>query len=149
MPSHKSGSKQALLTRIGEDMCNSTCLNFAKRVLTPGEVHGRRVLEVGSRDVNGSVRRYVESHGPASYLGVDIESGPGVDEICRVENLADRYELDSFDVVVSTELLEHVKDWRAAVANMKAVLKPMGTLLITTRSRGFKVHGYPYDQWRF
>src|SRR5947208_10127189 len=125
-------------------MCNLTCVNFAKRVLTPNEVHGRHVLEVGSRDVNGSVRLYVESLEPASYLGVDIEGGSGVDEICRVENLADHYRPESFDVVVSTELLEHVKDWRAAVTNMKAVLKPMGTLLITTRSVGFKLHGYPY-----
>jgi SAM-dependent methyltransferase len=107
------------------------------------------ILEVGSRDVNGTVRPVVERAGPARYVGVDIEPGPGVDEICDASELVSHFAGEQFDVVLSTELLEHVHDWRRAVSQMKDVLRPGGTLLITTRSKGFGVHAYPYDYWRY
>ena len=46
-------------------------------------------------------------------------------------------------------MLEHIRDWAKAVQNMKAMLKYGGIILITTRSVGFHVHGYPEDYWRF
>lgn len=99
--------------------------------------------------MNGSVRPVLEALGPASYLGVDIEHGPRVDEVCDVSDLAARYGEDRFDVVVATELVEHVEDWRSAFDNLKRVARPGGLLLVTTRSPGFAVHGYPYDFWRY
>ena len=128
---------------------NKACVDFVVRSLTADDVRGRTVLEVGSRNVNGSLRWHVEGLGPASYLGVDLVGGPGVDEICRVDCLIDRFGPDRFDLVFSTEMLEHVRDWRAALVNLKAVTKPGGILLFTTRSRGFWFHGYPFDFWRY
>src|SRR5687767_6078311 len=130
-------------------MCHQTCIPFARKHLPAESVRGKNILEVGSRDVNGSLRPFIEALFPSRYLGVDIVAGPGVDELCDVNSLCDRYGAESFDIVVSTELVEHVKDWRGAINNMKLVLKPGGDLLITTRSRGFKVHGYPWDYWRY
>ncbi len=130
-------------------MCNAECLCFVSRVLAPEEIRGRSVLEVGSKIVNGSVKSMVQAHDPRSYLGVDIDHGPGVDEVCHVENLVGRYGAGSFDLVLCTELLEHVRDWRSALSNLKAVLRSGGVLLITTRSKGFPYHGYPADYWRF
>jgi SAM-dependent methyltransferase len=112
-------------------------------------VVGKHVLEVGAIDVNGTVRPVIEALEPASYTGTDIAWGPGVDELCDVTGLIERYGEGTFDLVVSTELVEHVRDWRAAFANLKGVVRPGGIILVTTRSRGFKVHGYPWDYWRY
>jgi SAM-dependent methyltransferase len=130
-------------------LCNQACLDFAADAVTAEIVAGARVLEVGSADLNGSVRSLVVGLGPASYLGVDLVAGPGVDEICDAGELAVRFGRGSFDLVVSTEMLEHVRDWRAAVTNLKLMLCVGGWLLVTTRSLGFPFHGYPEDHWRY
>ena len=130
-------------------MCNVAALSFGHRMLGEREIRGRRVLEVGARDVNGSLRGYLEALGPAEYLGVDIEPGPGVDLLCDAETLSERFGPGRFDVVVATEVLEHVRDWRRVVEGLKSVLVPDGVLLITTRSLGFPYHGFPHDFWRY
>lgn len=113
------------------------------------DIAGKRLLEVGALDVNGSPRRVLEPLGPAEYVGVDIRRGPKVDQICGAAELVVTFGSESFDVVVSTEMLEHAEDWRGAISNMKRVLVPGGLLLITTRSPGFPQHDHPGDYWRF
>lgn len=130
-------------------MCSPTAIAFITGNVTPPMIRGREVLEVGSLDVNGSVRPYLESLAPAKYVGVDIAWGPRVDEVCDVSKLVRRFGEASFDVVISTELVEHVRNWRDAFDQMKRVLRPGGLLVITTRSIGFHVHGYPFDFWRY
>lgn len=130
-------------------MCTQACLEFVRDNLRPDEVTGRAVLEVGSLDVNGSVRPIVSAFYPASYVGVDLQEGRGVDEVCDATELVLRFGQNSFDVVISTEMLEHVRDWRTVVSQLKRVLKPGGLLLVTTRSRGFPYHGFPFDFWRY
>lgn len=130
-------------------MCNAECMRFIETNLNETDIKNRSILEIGSLNVNGSPRAFVESYKPSKYLGVDIVNGEGVDEICKVEDLIERFGPKSFDVVITTELLEHVREWRVAISNMKNILKDNGLLLITTRSRGQMYHGYPYDFWRY
>jgi SAM-dependent methyltransferase len=112
-------------------------------------VAGRSILEVGALDVNGSLRSIAERFGPSRYVGVDLYEGPGVDRICDAHDLLHEFGAESFDGLISTELLEHVRDWQTVVRNFKRVLKPGGWLLLTTRSAGFPYHGYPLDFWRY
>ena len=77
-------------------------------------------LEIGSYDVNGSVRPLVAVLKPREYIGVDLRPGPGVDVVCDACSgaLADRY--GRFDIVIATETLEHVQSWPRFVREMKA-----------------------------
>jgi hypothetical protein len=110
----------------------------------------RTVLEVGSLDINGSVRHLFR--GP--YVGVDMQDGPGVDMVCNAHGLRREFpEHPGFEVVVCTEMLEHDDRPWISVAQMRAMAAPSGVLLLTARGydrRGcFPVHEYPDDLWRF
>ena len=74
---------------------------------------------------------------PSEYVGVDIKAAPFVDVVCKAEDTLDKFGKQSFDIVVSTELIEHTKDWKKVVSNIKNLLVAGGILVITTRSRGF------------
>lgn len=128
-------------------MCNRWCLDFAARAL-PYLRPGAAMLEVGSLDVNGTVRD-VLAGAATSYYGVDIRPGAGVDEVLDVKGLLDRFGAAAFDLVASTEMLEHCQDWQGALHQMLSVLRPGGLLVLTTRSPGFPLHDHPADHWRF
>lgn len=124
-------------------------MRFLRDNLCSAEIFGKDVLEVGSQDVNGSPRRVVSPYGPRTYWGVDLVSGKGVDLVIDVGSLVSRFGPSSFDLVVSTEMLEHAQDWRTAVSQMKEVLRPGGILVISARGPGFPYHGFPHDYWRY
>lgn len=124
-------------------------IEFASAQLPPDLVRGRSVLEVGAHAAQGSVRDSVEAGMPAKYVGVDIRPGCGVDELVAVEGLLDRFGPDAFDIVVATELVEHIRDWRTAFEQMTSVLRVGGLIVLTTRSPGYPFHGSPHDYWRF
>ena len=130
-------------------MCNSYCLDFVNGVIGRRDVENKDVLELGSYDVNGTVRPYIESLKPASYVGVDIMAGPCVDVVCDAADLLNHFRPATIDVLVTTEMLEHVRDWRRVIHNMKRVMRPGGLIVLTTRSRGFPLHDYPGDFWRY
>ena len=130
-------------------MCPPGAKRFVERQLKGEDVRGRKVLEVGSGDPECWLRNIVMPLQPAQYIGVDLLPGPGVDVVCPAERLLDRFAPESFDMVISTEVLEHVRDWRAVVHNLKTVLREDAVLILTTRSPGFEFHGYPLDFWRF
>ncbi len=134
-------------------MCNTACYDFViDRAFEPPlrTLDHPRVLEIGSRFVNGSPRPLLtEVLSPREYVGVDIIAGRYVDRVMDVKDVRAAFGDASFDLVVSTEFLEHAPDWRLAISTMKSVVKPGGQLLLTTRSRGFGYHGYPHDYWRY
>jgi SAM-dependent methyltransferase len=131
-------------------MCNVAVIEFFIESVEREEFEGKRVLEVGSKYINGSVRPLIERFcSSKEYVGVDIEPGKFVDLILPAERLVKYFGPESFDVVIATELLEHVRDRRLVVNNLKSVVKRGGYIYITTRSYSFPFHAYPYDFWRY
>ena len=131
-------------------MCNVSVIEFFINFIDCAEFEGKDVLEVGGKYVNGSVRPLIEKFcKPNKYVGVDIKNGKFVDFIVPAEKLVEFFGINKFDVVISTEMLEHVKDWRIVINNLKEVLKPGGVIYITTVSKGFAYHAFPYDFWRY
>lgn len=113
------------------------------------EILEKKILEIGALNINGSLRPIFGLWKPSQYVGVDIQSGPGVDLICNAEDLEDTFGENSFDIVVSSDSLEHIKNWKKAVSNIKKVCKIGGKILISVPSIGFPYHSYPHDYWRY
>jgi len=124
-------------------------LEFGKEVLLPEYCHSKRIIEIGSKDINGSLRPYVESLKPSEYIGTDFQPGRGVDKVINVNDLLTEFGKESFDVIISTEMLEHCEDWKRAIEIMFSLCKMNGIILLTARGPGFRYHAYPYDYWRF
>jgi SAM-dependent methyltransferase len=86
----------------------------------------RDILEVGSLNVNGSVRRYFTNF--KQYIGVDWRAGPDVDVVCLAEDM----NFDKqFNVVISCSMLEHDPHWDLSLLNMTKYLKEDGILLLS------------------
>jgi SAM-dependent methyltransferase len=126
-----------------------SCIVFGVKCLDKKDIERKKVIEIGSYHKDGSLRPIIQNWKPSSYLGIDIRKGTGVDMICNVENLVDVFGKECFDIVICTELLEHVRDWKRAVSNIKNICKRGGIILITTRSHGYWYHAAPIDFWRY
>lgn len=131
---------------------HDSVLKFCSDVIRPEDVAGKSVLEVGSANVNGSVRPQIEAMNPALYVGVDLAPGPGVDEADAGGIEHWRPTLGKhpaqFDLVVSLEMLEHAERWVSAFRAMAQLVAPGGALVLTCRGLGFPYHNPP-DHWRF
>jgi hypothetical protein len=100
----------------------------------PDSFVGKNVLEIGSLDINGSVRQFFKN---CDYTGVDLGDGPGVDIVCKGHEVpfADR----SFDTVISCECLEHDRYWVQTFQKMYDVCD--GLLIMTCATTGRAEHG--------
>lgn len=100
---------------------------------------GWNVLDLGGRDVNGGIRDLLPN---SKWTGVDVSEGPGVDLVHDCTRPWPK-NFPQFDIVVCTEVLEHVMAWRELVRVCGQALSSMGPklLFLTCASTGRRPHG--------
>ena len=93
------------------------------------------VLDLGGRNVNGSPRHLF----PAAtvYRCLDIVHGAGVDIVADAGTWTPDAE---YDVVLSTECLEHTENWRDVIGTAFAALRPGGLFIVTAAGPGRPLH---------
>lgn len=103
------------------------------------------ILDVAPQD-HGGVRPYLSGDARLTTFDIDPDSDADIiGDICEHNSsLAD----SSFDIVVCTEVLEHVSNPFSAVAEIHRLLKPGGVAYLSAPFN-FRIHGPLPDNWRF
>jgi SAM-dependent methyltransferase len=94
------------------------------------------VIEIGSLDINGSVRHLFEY---ANFVGFDLAHGPGVDYAVQGQDV--QYPSNSFDTAISAECFEHNPYWAECFKNMHRMTKKDGLVTFTCAGEGRPEHG--------
>lgn len=95
----------------------------------------KKVLEVGSLNINGSPRKYFWF---CNYWGLDLGDGKGVDMVCPIRSFKQPL---AYDVVISTEMLEHDKSYKESLRQMYENLKHGGLFILTCAAPNREEHG--------
>lgn len=103
------------------------------------------IVEIGSQDVNGSIRD-VAPQG-SIYTGLDFVHGKGVDVV-----ITDPYQMplgdNTVEVCVCSSCFEHSEFFWLLFNDIQRFLKPGGLLYLNVPSNG-PFHRYPVDCYRF
>lgn len=84
-----------------------------------------RVVEFGGRDINGTVRHFIDAK---DYLSIDITEGKGVDLVADAATWDGEGE---YDLVVCCEVLEHTDQVAEIIVSAGRALRPGGMFVLT------------------
>lgn len=104
---------------------------------------GGRVLDYGCADM--PYRSFFPAN--VEYVGADLAGNPAASVAINTDGTVPVPD-QSFDAVLSTQVLEHVEDPGLYLAECFRVLKPEGRLLLSTHGV-FPYHPDPVDLWRW
>jgi len=110
-------------------------INFISQVL-PEFFYSKKVLEIGSLNINGSVRRF---YNDCEYTGIDVAPGNDVDIVSNGENYYEK--ANTYDVIISCECMEHNPMYQKTWLNMLRLIKDDGLLIMTCATFGRLQHG--------
>jgi autotransporter strand-loop-strand O-heptosyltransferase len=102
----------------------------------PDFFKNKKVLDIGSLDLNGSNRFLFED---CNYIGIDVGEGRNVD-VASPGNTYDGPD-NYFDIIISTEVFEHDMYYEDTIKNSIRMLKPGGMFLFTCAANGRPEHG--------
>ncbi len=137
------GPQEQFIVPLLRDNINLVIENFAK----PAPFNGK-VLDVGCGEQ--PLRQDLEACG-YTYLSLDIQQNNQgtVDIIGSIDQPlnSELIEKGPFDLVICTEVMEHVANWQTAFDNFTFLMEKGNKLLITC-PHFFPLHEEPYDYWR-
>lgn len=115
----------------------------------------REVVSRFASQVSGSLFDYGSGGAPyrslfrgiTTYVRADVTPGPAVDRLLPADGMTQEAG-NTYDAVLSTQVLEHVPDPSAYLSECARILKPGGRLLVTTHGM-FEEHGCPHDYHRW
>ena len=94
------------------------------------------IFELGSYDVNGSIRSIFDNTN--KYTGLDLIDGPGVDVVYDGKNIQIN---EKFDLCISCECFEHNPNYFENFLKMIDLAKDDGIVVFTCASVGRDEHG--------
>ena len=94
------------------------------------------VLELGSYNVNGSIRTIFDNTN--EYIGLDLIEGPGVDIVYDGKHISINQE---FDLCISCECFEHNPNYFENFLKMIQLAKKDGVVVFTCATIGRSEHG--------
>lgn len=118
---------------------------FVKKMLYD-YFNNKRVLDVGSGDINGNNRFLFEN---CQYDGNDVIPVRNVTVVSKTKDLP--FEDNTFDTIISTECFEHDPEYVESFLKIYKMLKPDGLFCFTCASTGRPEHGTrrtsPHDSY--
>ena len=118
---------------------------FREAADAASQVEDCSVLDIAPQD-HGGIRPHLT--GSAQLTTFDINPDSGADIIGDLCTLNSSLASSSFDMVICTEVLEHVANPFRAVTEILRILKPGGTAYFSAPFN-FRIHGPLPDNWRF
>jgi len=108
---------------------------FVKNIF-PDLFINKRVLDVGSGDINGNNRFLFEN---CEYDGNDVIQANNVTIVSKTKDLP--FADNLFDTIISTECFEHDPEYKQSFLKIYDMLKPDGLFCFTCASTGRNEHG--------
>lgn len=107
----------------------------------PDFFQDKRVLDVGSLDVNGNNGQHFNQ---CRYYGIDIGAGNNVDFVSYCHDFTPKkfgLDFDQFDTIISTECFEHDEHYAESLRNICRLLRSGGLFVFTCATIGREEHG--------
>jgi len=108
---------------------------FVKQILGDFFIN-KRVLDVGSGDINGNNRFLFEN---CEYHGNDVIQANNVTIVSKTKDLP--FIDNTFDTIISTECFEHDPEYKESLIKIYNMLKPDGLFCFTCASTDRLEHG--------
>jgi SAM-dependent methyltransferase len=118
---------------------------FCKKIF-PEYFKNKKVLDVGSGDINGNNRFLFEN---CEYDGNDVIQAKNVTIVSKTKDLP--FNDNTFDIIISTECFEHDPEYKESFLKIYKMLKNNGLFCFTCASTGRPEHGTrrtsPFDSY--
>lgn len=122
-------------------------LNYYRPIWKKENTVPAKVLDIGSYDQNGTYKELFRDTA-VSYTGLDMTKGPNVDIVPKDVYQWNEIESQTYDLVISGQVFEHIEYPWLTIREIERILKPSGMCIIIAPNAGVE-HKAPVDCYRF